>query len=68
MKRNGRCEERAGQGWEALSAWSHRAPLTALGFASTWRRKLATPLALQWCGFEHSSPLPMAAVAAQQER
>jgi hypothetical protein len=34
---------KAGQGWEALSARSHRAPLTALGFASTWRRKLATP-------------------------
>ena len=33
----------AGQGWEALSARSHRGPLAALGFASTWRRKLATP-------------------------
>ena len=32
---------RVGQGWEALSAGSHRAPLTALPFASTWRRKLA---------------------------
>jgi hypothetical protein len=41
-RRSGRCKL-VGQGWEALSAWSHRAPLTALGFASTWRRKLATP-------------------------
>jgi len=42
--------------------------LTALGCTATWRRKLATPLALQRCGFEHSSPLPVAAAAAQQER
>ena len=28
MRRSGRCKS-AGQGWEALSAWSHRAPLTA---------------------------------------
>ena len=43
MKKSGRCERRKGQSWEALSAWGHRAPLTALDFASTWRRKLATP-------------------------
>ena len=29
------------QGWGALSARSHRAPLTVLRFASAWRRKLA---------------------------
>ena len=67
MKRSGRCK-RAGQGREALSARSHRAPLTALGFTSTWRRKLATPLALQRCGFGHSSPPPRAVALAQQER
>jgi hypothetical protein len=66
-KRSGRCK-RVGQGWEALSARSHRAPLTALGFTVAWCRKLATPLASLRCCFEHSSPLPTAAVAAQQER
>ena len=35
---------------------------------STGRRKLATPFAVQMCGFEHSSPLPAAYAAAQQER
>jgi len=67
MRKSGRCE-RVGQSWEALSARSHRSPLTALGFTAAWRRKLATPLALQRCGFGHSSPLPLAAVAAQQEQ
>ena len=66
-RRSGRCK-RVGQGREALSARSHRAPLTALGFTAAWRRKLAAPLALQRCGFEHSSPLLPAAAAAQQER
>jgi len=58
----------AGQGWEALSARSHRAPLTTLCFASAWRQKLATPLALQRCGVGHSSPPPRAVALAQQER
>lgn len=67
MRRSGRCEEREGQGWEALCARSHRAPFAALGFASAWRRKLATPLAAQRCGFKHSSPPPQAVALAQQE-
>src|SRR5262245_6205880 len=59
---------RAGEGWEALSARSHIAPLTALRLVSTWRRKRVTPLDLQRCGFEHSSPPPRAVALAQQER
>jgi hypothetical protein len=66
-KKSGRCNW-GGQGWEALSTRSHRAPLTALGFASAWRRKLAAPLALQRRDFGHSSPPPAAVALAQQER
>jgi hypothetical protein len=44
MRRSGRCKGKAGQGSEAFSARRHRVPLTALGFASSWRRKLATHL------------------------
>ena len=35
MRRSGRCK-RVGQGEEALSARSHRAPLTALGCTAAW--------------------------------
>jgi len=57
-----------GHDWATLLARGPRAPLTALRFASASRRKLATPLATQSCGFEHSSRLPTAAAIAQPER
>jgi hypothetical protein len=57
-----------GHDWATLLARRPRAPLTALRFASASRRKLATPLATQSCGFEHSSRLPAAAAIAQPER
>src|SRR5688572_8468032 len=57
-----------GHDWATLLARGPRAPLTALRFASASRRKLATPLATQSCGFEHSSRLPAAAAIAQPER